>query len=132
MRFNVPTDDEVMTAYREFNAKGTGWLEAHVAIQRQEDFKEWLSRLKNEITTQAYLEGRARGLSRITEEKELARAEGSLAAANEICLKLEEKISQTPIADLRANGIQSGFVIALRIASGVAQENLDKIPESQL
>ena len=129
MLLNVPTDDEVKTAYREFNSKGTGWLEAHVAMQREEDFKEWLSRLKNEITREAYLEGRDRGLARVEEEKKLARAEGGLAAANEICLKLEEKISQTSIADLRGNGIQSGLAAALKLASGVAQQNLDKIPE---
>lgn len=132
MRINVLTDDEVMMAFREFNSKGTGSLEAHVAMQRQEDFKEWLSSLKNEITREAYLEGRARGLSRITEEKELARAEGGLAAANEICSKLEEKISQTPVFDKRDSGVQSGLDAALKIASDVAQVSLDKIPESQL
>jgi hypothetical protein len=129
MILNIPSDNQVMWAFREFNSDGTGWHEAHAAAQREEEFKEWFNNLKQEAIREGYLEGRQVILNRIEEERELLRAEGALVAANEICLQLQEKISQTPVFDKRDSGVQSGLDTALKIASGVAQTNLDKIPE---
>lgn len=130
MILNVPSDNQVMWAFREFNSDGTGWHEAHVAAQREEEFKEWFNNLKQEAIREGYLEGRQVILNRIEEEREFLRAEGALAAANEICLKLKEKIAETPIFDKRDSGIQLGLDTALKIASEIAQTNLDKIPEN--
>lgn len=129
MILNIPSDNQVMWAFREFNSDGTGWHEAHVAAQREEEFKAWFNNLKQEAIREGYLEGRQVILNRIEEERELLRAEGALVTANEICLQLQEKISQTPVFDKRDSGKQLGLDVALKIASGVAQANLDRIPE---
>lgn len=130
MILNIPSDNQVMWAFREFNSDGTGWHEAHVAARREEEFKEWFSNLKQEAIREGYLEGRQVILNRIEDERELLRAEGALAAANEICLKLQEAIDQTPVFDKRDSGKQAGLDAALRLATKIAQESLDKIPEN--
>jgi hypothetical protein len=119
-----------MWAFRDFNSDGTGWHEAHVAAQREEEFKEWFNNFKQEAIREGYLEGRQVILNRIEKEREFLRAEGALAAANEICLQLQERISQTPVFDKRDSGVQYGLDAALKIASGIAQEKLDNIPEN--
>lgn len=129
MRINPLSNSQVLLAYREFNSEGTGWNAPATARQREVDFKEWLTNLKDEANREGYLEGRQVILNRIDDEREFIRAEGALAAINEVCLKLQEMIDQTPIFDKRDSGKQLGLDTALKIASEIAQANLDKLPE---
>lgn len=85
------------------------------------EFDAWLENVKADAHAQGFAEGRAN-----------ERAKGAVEAVNEVCLDLDAVIKKTPISDDRSNGIQSGLSAALKIASKVAQKNLDLIPEGAL
>lgn len=119
MTTEIPLTSDIRAIYAD--AEDFDFSTSANYANRGENFDAWLEATIAAAHAQGFSEGRAN-----------ERAKGAVEAVNEVCLDLDAAIKKTPISDDRSNGIQSGLSAALKIASKVAQKNLDLIPEGEL
>jgi hypothetical protein len=119
MTTELPLTSDIRAIYADAEDFGFGTSANYAS--RAEGFDAWLEATIAAARAQGFAEGR-----------ENERAKGAVEAVNEVCLDLDAEMRKTPISDDRSNGIQSGLSAALKIASKVAQKNLDLIPGGAL